>query len=73
MLCFLLILMAGSVEKDLKDWFKGKKRVVVVGVGNPIRQDDNVGLKILEGLQGKTANDLSFGVRDGSGRLPLRY
>jgi hydrogenase 3 maturation protease len=45
--------MAGSVEKDLKDWFADKKRVVVVGVGNPIRQDDNVGLKILEGLQGK--------------------
>lgn len=45
--------MAGSVEKDLKDWFEGKKRVVIVGVGNPIREDDNVGLKIIEGLQGK--------------------
>lgn len=50
--------MDGSVEKDLKDWFEGKKRVVVVGVGNPIRQDDNVGLKIIESLQGKVPADV---------------
>jgi hydrogenase 3 maturation protease len=50
--------MAGDVEKDLKDWFEGKIRVVVVGVGNPIRQDDNVGLKILEGLQGKVPDSV---------------
>jgi len=50
--------MAGGVEKDLKDWFEGKKRVVVVGVGNPIRQDDNVGLKIIESLQGKVPADV---------------
>ncbi|HSV49956.1 MAG TPA: hydrogenase maturation protease [Candidatus Acidoferrales bacterium] len=45
--------MADSLQRDLSDWLKGKSRVVVVGVGNPIRQDDNVGLAILAGLQGK--------------------
>ncbi len=45
--------MADSIEKDLTDWLKGAKRVVLVGVGNPIRQDDNVGLRVIQGLQGK--------------------
>lgn len=45
--------MADSLQKDLSEWLKGKKRVVVVGVGNPIREDDNVGLVVLGGLQGK--------------------
>lgn len=45
--------MADSLQNDLSEWFKGKNRVVVVGVGNPIREDDNVGLVILGGLQGK--------------------
>lgn len=45
--------MADSLQKDLFEWLKGKKRVVVVGVGNPIREDDNVGLVVLGGLQGK--------------------
>ncbi len=45
--------MADNVEEDLRDWIKDAKRVVLVGVGNPIRQDDNIALKILEGLQGK--------------------
>ena len=44
--------MADALRKGPDEWFKGKKRVVVVGVGNPIREDDNVGLKILAGLAG---------------------
>jgi hydrogenase 3 maturation protease len=45
--------MANSLQKDLTSWLQGKNRVVVVGVGNPIREDDNVGLVVLGGLQGK--------------------
>ncbi len=45
--------MADSLQKDLSEWLKDKNRVVVVGVGNPIREDDNVGLVVLAGLQGK--------------------
>ncbi len=50
--------MADSIEKDLTDWLKGAKRVVLVGVGNPIRQDDNVGLRVIQGLQGKLSGNI---------------
>lgn len=45
--------MDSSLEFDLREWLKDAKRLVIVGVGNPIREDDNVGLTILQGLQGK--------------------
>jgi hydrogenase 3 maturation protease len=50
--------MTDSIEKDLQDWFRGAEKVVVAGVGNPIRRDDNVGLKIVESLQGKVRSDV---------------
>ncbi len=50
--------MAISIEETLKDWFSGANKVVVAGIGNPIRSDDNVGLKILEGLQGKVPENV---------------
>ncbi|MGE5556291.1 MAG: hydrogenase maturation protease [Methanocella sp.] len=50
--------MADSLQKDLADWLKGKGRVVIVGVGNPIRQDDNIGLAVVAGLQGKVSADV---------------
>ena len=50
--------MADSLQKDLADWLRDKGRVVVVGVGNPIRQDDNVGLAVVAGLQGKVPADV---------------
>lgn len=50
--------MAESLEKDLHEWLKEAKRIVLVGIGNPIRQDDNVGLRILQGLQGKLPNNV---------------
>jgi hydrogenase 3 maturation protease len=45
--------MPNSVEKDLKNWFVDAKKIVVAGIGNPIRSDDYVGLKIIESLRGK--------------------
>jgi hydrogenase 3 maturation protease len=45
--------MGYAIEKDLGDWFAGAKRVVVAGIGNPIRTDDYVGLKIVEQLKDK--------------------
>jgi hydrogenase 3 maturation protease len=46
-------LMIGDVKADLEKWLIGKGKIVVAGIGNPIRQDDYVGLKIVERLQGK--------------------
>jgi hydrogenase 3 maturation protease len=45
--------MAIGIEKDLANWFASSKKVVIAGIGNPIRSDDYVGLKIVEHLKGK--------------------
>jgi hydrogenase 3 maturation protease len=46
-----------AVEGVLREWFKGAGWVVVVGVGNPIRMDDFVGMKIVQDLKGKVPSD----------------
>jgi len=45
--------MADELEEELKNWLVDANRVVVAGIGNPIRTDDYVGLKIVEDLKGK--------------------
>jgi hydrogenase 3 maturation protease len=45
--------MAKTLKQQLQHWFSGAERVVVAGVGNPIRQDDYVGLWVAEQLAGK--------------------
>ena len=54
--------MSGSeeqtVEESLKQWLTGAKKVVVAGVGNPFRKDDNVGVKIVQGLKTKVSNKI---------------
>ncbi len=45
--------MSEQIEQNLKNWFVKAKKIVVAGIGNPIRSDDYVGLKIVQGLQGK--------------------
>jgi hydrogenase 3 maturation protease len=45
-------------ESELKTWFFGAQKIVVAGIGNPIRCDDYVGLKIVESLQGKVPGNV---------------
>jgi hydrogenase 3 maturation protease len=45
--------MANVIEKDLAEWFADAKKVIIAGIGNPIRSDDYVGLKIVEQLKHK--------------------
>ena len=45
--------MADEVEKALKNWLLDAEKAVVAGIGNPIRTDDYVGLKIVENLKGR--------------------
>jgi len=45
----------GSFEKKLREWLSNAERVVVAGVGNPIRMDDFVGVKIVHDLHGKVS------------------
>ncbi len=50
--------MADSIEKELKIWLAEAKNIVVAGIGNPIRSDDYVGLKIVEDLRGKVPENV---------------
>lgn len=42
-----------DIEQELRKWLDGAERVVVAGIGNPIRSDDFVGVKIVQGLKAK--------------------
>ena len=45
-----------SIQDALGKWFTGAGRVVVAGIGNPIRSDDFVGVKIVQDLTGKVSD-----------------
>jgi len=40
-----------SLEADLAKFFEERGKTIVIGVGNPLRGDDGVGMKILEYLE----------------------
>jgi len=44
-----------NIQKELEKWLSSAKRVVVAGIGNPIRMDDFVGVKIVHDLRGKVS------------------
>jgi hydrogenase 3 maturation protease len=44
-----------NIEKELSMWLSNAERVVVAGIGNPIRMDDFVGTRIVRDLQGKVS------------------
>ena len=46
---------AYNVQEALEKWFAGAECVVVAGIGNPIRTDDFVGVKIVQELTGKVS------------------
>jgi hydrogenase 3 maturation protease len=47
-----------NVQDALEKWFTHADRVVVAGIGNPIRRDDFVGVKIVQDLQGKVPKNV---------------
>ncbi len=44
-----------DIETELEKWLAGAEKVVVAGIGNPIRRDDFVGVKIVQKLRGKVS------------------
>ena len=42
-------------EESLREWLSGATNVVIAGIGNEIRCDDFVGVKIIQELQGKVS------------------
>ena len=49
-----------SVERELEFWFSGAGRVVIAGIGNPVRMDDFVGVRIVQGLRGRVSEKVSL-------------
>ncbi len=47
-----------SVENRLRKWLQGARRVVIAGIGNPIRMDDFLGMKITQKLAGRVSNNI---------------
>jgi hydrogenase 3 maturation protease len=47
-----------NVKKELKKWLSDAERVVIAGIGNPIRMDDFVGVKIVQDLRGKISDNV---------------
>lgn len=47
-----------SARKELRKWFSKAERVVVAGVGNPIRMDDYLGVRIVQDLQGRVSESV---------------
>jgi hydrogenase 3 maturation protease len=45
-----------NIQDAIEKWFIAADKVVVVGIGNPIRRDDFVGVKIVQDLEGKVSN-----------------
>jgi len=44
------------IEEELKKWLLNAEKVVIAGIGNPIRMDDFVGVKIVQDLHGKVSD-----------------
>ena len=49
-----------DLQKELQTWLANHGKVVVAGIGNPIRMDDFVGVKIVQDLQGKLPEDVQL-------------
>jgi hydrogenase 3 maturation protease len=55
MLCwrFLVVIPGSNVRKELGNWLSKSEKVVLAGIGNSIRMDDYVGVRIVQILRGK--------------------
>lgn len=44
-----------ETENRLRNWLSNARRVVIAGIGNPLRKDDFVGVKIVRNLRNKVS------------------
>jgi hydrogenase 3 maturation protease len=55
---FVSFMTQPQVHQELKEWLSNANRVVIAGIGNPIRSDDYVGTKIAKQLEGKLSANI---------------
>lgn len=48
----------GEIKKKLQEWFSKATRVVIAGIGNPLRRDDMVGVLIVRNLQNHVSSSV---------------
>jgi hydrogenase 3 maturation protease len=46
------------METKLKNWLSNAQKVVIAGIGNPLRKDDFVGVEIVRNLQDKVSSSI---------------
>jgi hydrogenase 3 maturation protease len=46
------------IEVDLKNWLSNAQKVVIAGIGNPLRKDDFVGVEVVRNLQNKVSKSV---------------
>lgn len=51
-------LQEDEIEGTLRKWFSKAKKVVVAGIGNSLRKDDFVGVKIVKDLENKVSRNI---------------
>ena len=47
-----------DIEADLKNWLSNVQKVVIAGIGNPLRKDDFVGVEIVRSLQNRVSQSV---------------
>jgi len=48
----------GHIKNELRRWLEGAGKVVIVGVGSPLRRDDSAGLAVVRELEMLGASDI---------------
>jgi hydrogenase 3 maturation protease len=47
-----------DIENNLKNWLSNARRVVIAGVGNPLRRDDFVGVEVVRNLRNEVSQNV---------------
>lgn len=49
-----------TLGDQIADWLKGFGRLAVLGIGNPLRRDDAIGVEVLERLKGRVPENVAL-------------
>lgn len=48
-------LRKSEIKDKLRNWFSDAQRVVIAGIGNPLRRDDSIGIEIVRSLRSRVS------------------
>lgn len=46
------------MRQDLEKWFINAKKTIIIGIGNPLRKDDAIGIEIIRRLEDKVSSNV---------------